>query len=85
MNPLSAPADAGLVEKIAEYVNDPLGFVYFAYPWKERGPLENFDGPDEWQRELLENIGREVRRRGFDGLNAVLPIRQAISSPSSGL
>jgi hypothetical protein len=80
MNLLSAPADAGLVEKIAEYVNDPAGFVYFAYPWRERGPLENFDGPDEWQRELLEDIGREVRRRGFDGLNAVLPIRQAVSS-----
>src|SRR6516165_12796607 len=80
MNPLSAPADAGLVEKIAGYVDDPLGFVYFAYPWKERGPLQNFDGPDEWQRDLLEDIGREVRQRGFDGLNAVLPIRQAISS-----
>jgi hypothetical protein len=78
--PLSAPADAGLVEKVAEFVDDPLGFVLFAYPWKERGPLEQYDGPDGWQRELLEDIGREVRRRGFDGLNAVLPIRQAISS-----
>jgi hypothetical protein len=80
MNPLSAPADADLVEKVAEYVDDPLGFVYFAYPWKERGPLEEYEGPDAWQGELLEDIGREVRQRGFDGLNAVLPIRQAISS-----
>jgi hypothetical protein len=80
MNPLSAPADAELVDKVAEYVDDPLGFVYFAYPWKEPGPLEEYDGPDTWQRELLEDIGREVRRRGFDGLNAVLPIRQAVSS-----
>jgi hypothetical protein len=80
MNPLSAPADTDLVEKVAEYVDDPLGFVYFAYPWKERGPLEEYDGPDTWQRELLADIGREVRLRGFDGLNAVLPIRQAISS-----
>jgi len=30
MNPLSAPADAELVDKVAEYVDDPLGFVYFA-------------------------------------------------------
>jgi hypothetical protein len=80
MNPLSAPADADLVEKVAEFVDDPLGFVLFAYPWRERGPLEDYDGPDTWQRELLEDIGREVRQRGFDGLNAVLPIRQAISS-----
>jgi len=80
MIPSSAPAEADLVEKIAEFVDDPLGFVMFAYPWKERGPLEQYDGPDVWQRELLEDIGREVRKRGFDGLNAVLPIRQAISS-----
>jgi hypothetical protein len=84
MNPLSAPADAELVEKVAEYVDDPLGFVYFAYPWKEPGPLEEYDGPDTWQRELLEDIGREARRRGFDGLNAVLPIRQAVSSGHYG-
>ena len=80
MIPSSAPAEADLVEKIAEFVDDPLGFVMFAYPWKERGPLEEYAGPDDWQRELLEDIGREVRKRGFDGLNAVLPIRQAISS-----
>jgi hypothetical protein len=80
MNPLSASADEELVDKVAEYVDDPLGFVYFAYPWKEPGPLEEYDGPDTWQCELLEDIGREVRRRGFDGLNAVLPIRQAVSS-----
>src|SRR4029450_13289024 len=80
MIPSSAPAEADLVEKIAEFVDDPLGFVMFAYSWRERGPLEEYDGPDEWQRELLEDIGREVRKRGFDGLNAVLPIRQAISS-----
>ena len=78
--PLSAPAEADLVERVAEFVDDPLGFVMFAYPWKEKGPLEQYDGPDVWQRELLEDIGREVRSRGFDGLNAVLPIRQAISS-----
>jgi hypothetical protein len=42
--------------------------------------LEHYDGPDGWQRELLEDIGREVRARGFDGLNAVLPIRHAVSN-----
>lgn len=80
MNRLNAPADADLIEKVAEFVDDPLGFTLFSYPWGERGPLEDYDGPDDWQRELLEDIGREVRARGFDGLNAVLPIRQAISS-----
>jgi hypothetical protein len=73
--------EAALAAAVAAYVNDPLGFVYFAYPWGVRnGPLEDFDGPDGWQHELLEEIGREVRNRGFDGLNAVLPLRQAVSS-----
>jgi hypothetical protein len=76
----SAPVDTGLVERIAEFVDDPLGFVLFAYPWRERGGLQDFDGPDTWQRKLLEDIGRAVRSRGFDGLNAVLPVRMAISS-----
>jgi hypothetical protein len=73
--------EAALAAAVAGYVNDPLGFVYFVYPWGVRkGPLEQYDGPDDWQRQLLEDIGREVRHRGFDGLNAVLPIRQAVSS-----
>lgn len=50
------------------------------YPWGEKGPLEHYDGPDVWQRDLLRDIGSEVRKRGFDGVNAVLPLRQAVSS-----
>ncbi len=36
----------------AEYTHDPLGFVYFAFACGE-GDLKNYDGPDEWARELL--------------------------------
>src|SRR5262245_30851294 len=73
--------EAALARAVAEYVDDPLGFVYFAYPWQvPKGPLEQYDGPDAWQRELLEDIGREVRSRRFDRSTPVLPIRQAISS-----
>ena len=68
MIPSSAPAEADLVEKIAEFVDDPLGFVMFAYPWKEKGPLEDYGRPDDWQRELLEDIGREVRKRVSAGI-----------------
>jgi hypothetical protein len=70
-----------LVDAVAQFKDDPLGWVQFAYPWREpHSPLESYDGPDGWQADLLRDIGREVRRRGFDGLNGVLPIRQAISS-----
>jgi hypothetical protein len=71
-----------LAEEIAGFYTDPLGFVLFAYPWGQAGTsLENYpDGPDVWQRAALEDLGRQVRARGFDGVKAVRPIRQAISS-----
>jgi len=81
MTPLLAPPDnEALVELMASLKNDPLKFVYAAYPWREPGPLEAYDGPDDWQRELLRDIGREVTARHFDGITPVLPIREAISS-----
>src|SRR5215813_14170415 len=76
----TAQAEDTLIERVSTYKRDPLGFVQWAYPWGEPGPLEAFDGPDDWQRELLEDIGREVRSRNFDRSTRVLPIRQAISS-----
>jgi len=76
----TAQAEDTLIERVSTYKRDPLGFVQWAYPWGEPGPLEAFDGPDDWQRELLEDIGREVRSRNFDGTTPVLPIREAISS-----
>jgi hypothetical protein len=32
-------------EAIGEYANDPLGFVMYAFPWGEAGPLERESGP----------------------------------------
>jgi hypothetical protein len=70
-----------LAEQIAEFYADPLGFVLFAYPWREPGgPLADYDGPDQWQAEVLEDIGREVRKRGFNGVDPVPAIRYAIAS-----
>ncbi len=41
-----------LIEALAGYSNDPLGFVYFAFPWG-KGELKGFSGPDVWQVEVL--------------------------------
>jgi hypothetical protein len=81
LSPSTIPIDEELAEEISQFYADPLGFVLFAYPWGEKGtPLALYDGPDQWQREFLRHLGEEVRKRSFDGLNAVEPIRAAASS-----
>lgn len=69
-----------LAEEISNFYADPLGFVMFAFPWGEPGPLENETGPDENQKEFLESLGKEVMDRQFDGMNPVMPIRMSESS-----
>lgn len=49
-----------LLESLASFSNDPLGFVLFAYPWGEPGELEDSSGPEPWQRHLLTSIGLGV-------------------------
>ena len=46
-----------LMLKLAEDSSDPLGFVYFAFPWGEPGELEDQIGPELWQREILTKLG----------------------------
>lgn len=72
----AAQLDAELEEFIGTYYDDPLGFVMDCYSW----PIHGETGPDEWQRGVLVEVGDAVKARGFDGLTAVLPIREAISS-----
>lgn len=64
---------------MGKYKTNPLGHVLFAYPWG-KGSLEGYDGPDIWQAEFLEDLGRQVRERGFDGKNPVMPIRMSTAS-----
>lgn len=57
-SPDELPPD-NLAAEIAEYTDDPLGFVLFAFPWGE-GELEKHEGPDDWQRQVLEDLGRGI-------------------------
>jgi hypothetical protein len=61
------------------YYANPLGFVQWAFPWG-KGTLANLTGPDDWQREFLEQLGQEVAARGFDGMHPVDAIRMATAS-----
>lgn len=73
-------AELQLASDIASFYSDPLGFVLYAYPWGKPGRLSQHDGPDAWQREFLTDLGNEVKKRGFDGVTPVAPIRMATSS-----
>jgi hypothetical protein len=72
--------DVTLARAMAKCADDPLRFVRIAYPWGEPGPLREYAGPDAWQEAFLIDLGNEVKRRGFDGIHAVEPIREAASS-----
>jgi hypothetical protein len=77
---LSPTDELALAEWARDCAEDPLRFVLEAYPWGEPGPLSQHDGPDTWQRAFLEDLGREVKARAFDGVTPVQPIRRAVSS-----
>lgn len=50
--------EAELIETIATFRYDPLGFVQFAFPWGQAGTsLEKMIGPTQWQAELLIDAG----------------------------
>jgi hypothetical protein len=54
----TADVEGQLVELVARYRHDPLGFVMVAFPWGEPNtPLVDEDGPDDWQAELLASVG----------------------------
>ena len=89
----ASEVDLALGEAMAEYYADPLGFVMFAYPWTTNSSIqvcrlrdpwaERYQsdfGPDEWACRFLDDLGDEVKDRGFNGRDAVTPIRLAATS-----
>ncbi len=47
-----------VIEELAEFSSDPLGFVLFAFPWNEEGTeLVDFAGPDDWAVQVLLDLG----------------------------
>lgn len=56
------PLDFELIEDIAAFYDDPLGFVLYAFPWGEPGTaLADEHGPDEWQRDVLGEMQRAIQ------------------------
>lgn len=88
-------ADERLAKQIAEFYDDPAGYVMFNWPWdtdisiqkvplrepyltrfREQFPNRELEwGPDIWALEFLDDLGREIKDRAFDGIHNVDPIR----------
>jgi hypothetical protein len=66
-----------LIEQVATYARDPLGFVLFGFPWGEPGTeLADAPGPRDWQCALLAELGRRLREGGeIGGLSPILMAR----------
>jgi hypothetical protein len=71
--------DALLADDMGRFFYDPLGWVLYSFDWGV-GELEGFDGPDDWQREFLEDWGQAIRTNNFDGMQPVEAYRAATSS-----
>ena len=52
-------AEEEILDRIAGFRHDALGFVLWAYDWGN-GELEEFEGPEPWQRDVLIEISRRV-------------------------
>ena len=66
-----------LINDIATFELDPLGYVLYAYPWGE-GELADYKGPDVWQTGVLTDIGNKLQKGLLNNFEEV--IREATAS-----
>lgn len=56
-----------LVDDILSFADDPLGYVWYAFPWGEPDTeLANKPGPRQWQIDVLDSIGKKIRAGARD-------------------
>lgn len=47
----------------ADVKDDPFAFVMIAFPWGKQGtPLEHYEGPRKWQRQVLKDIALHIKQ-----------------------
>jgi hypothetical protein len=77
MLPLNDPVGL-LAESLGQYRFDPLGYVMFAFPWGKPGTsLADESGPEPWQRDILQKLGKGLRT-GLDSPDEA--VRVAVAS-----
>lgn len=75
MPSLAADIQAEILGDLGRFTHDPLGYVLYNFPWGS-GELKDSDGPREWQRGVLNDIGEKLAAGGE--LGAV--VQEAIAS-----
>jgi len=67
-----------VAQDLVKFHYDPLGFVRYAFKWGK----EDLVGlePDNWQEEVLQDLGDSLRNNQFDGINPVMPTQIAVAS-----
>lgn len=57
-----------IVSDLARFVCDPYGFVMWAFPWGQPNTmLADMKGPEQWQKEQLIRIGKQLVEAGPEG------------------
>jgi hypothetical protein len=69
-----------LSEIMAQFRNDPLGFVLWAFPWGQKGTELEKDYPDRWQIAVMEDIRMALERNEALPEDERIPIQIAIAS-----
>ena len=82
-----------LMDDIGSFYADPLGYVMYVFPWSTDRSIQQVElqspykerfnckyGPDQWACEFLDDLGREIKERGFDGRTTVRPIHFSTAS-----
>lgn len=85
--------ESDLIDDMVGFIDDPLGFVVYAYPWDTDSSIQVVKlsepwasrygleyGPDDWACELLEELGEKIKKNNFNGSDPVKPIRISIAS-----
>lgn len=70
-----ADTEQGIIDLVSSCYLDPLRYVQIAFPWGQ-GELARFDGPDEWQIEILAII-RDKMHDGVIGITEAIQIAVA--------
>jgi len=88
-----ASHDEQINAKLVELRYDPLGYVMWVFPWTSDPTIQKVKlaepwasrfncewGPDAWACEFLDELGVQVKKRKFNGRDAVDPIQFSTAS-----